>query len=154
MAAIIITKIKEWLQPKLEETSLFLVDIKGSGNKIEIFIDGMENITIDQCASISRYLDEYLDKETGLEHQFNLEVSSPGMLSPLKVRQQFVKRIGQELDIVMLDGEKIIGKLLNINEDSIMVETREKIKKSKEEIIETSTINLDQIKKATVNFKF
>lgn len=102
MAAIIITKIKEWLQPKLEETSLFLVDIKSSGNKIEIFIDGMANVTIDQCASISRYLDEYLDKETGLEHQFNLEVSSPGMLSPLKVRQQFVKRIGQELDIVIL----------------------------------------------------
>jgi ribosome maturation factor RimP len=149
-----IEKIKEWIQPILVQEQLFLVDVKGSGNKIEVFVDGMQNVTIDQCAAISRFLDEFIDAETPQQKQFFLEVSSPGMFSPIKVIQQYQKRMGRDLDVVRNDGEKITGKLAGMNETGIILEVVEKDKKKKTEEIKQEEIPFDDIKKATVNFKF
>ena len=50
------TVINEILAPFVAERALFIVDIKVSASsKIMVFVDGMENIRIEQCAEISRF---------------------------------------------------------------------------------------------------
>ena len=150
----IIKKIEEWLKPKLEADSLFLVEIKAHGKKIEVFIDGIENVTIDKCAETSKFLDEYLDGEEFISQEYLLEVSSPGMFSPIRVLPQYVKRIGKELEIVMKDGEKIEGVLKKVEEGELELEISTPIKKTKKVEIEIERIKIEEIKKAIVKFKF
>jgi ribosome maturation factor RimP len=154
MGAEISKKIEAWLQPKLEAENLFLVEVKCSGKKIEVFVDGMQNVTIDKCAEISRFLEEHLDGEAFLNQNYLLEVSSPGMFSPLKVKQQYQKRMGRELDVLLTNGEKVLGKLIAAADDQITLEETKTDKKTKKSETITHHIDVKQIKKAIVNFKF
>lgn len=53
-------KIENELSNYFENTNLFLVDVKVLSNgKIEVFADGNNNITIDECAQISRHLHHF-----------------------------------------------------------------------------------------------
>lgn len=154
MAGEITKKIEEWLRPKLEAENLFLVEVKASGKKIEVFVDGMENVTIDKCAELSRFLDEYLDSEEFINQNYLLEVSSPGMFSPLRVKEQYQKRTGKELDVLLNNGEKLLGKLMGLDGDKVTLEISKTDKKTKKTETAIHQIDIHQIKKAIVNFKF
>lgn len=154
-------KITRWSAEKLQEMDLFLVDVKVSGTKIEVFVDGDENVTIEQCSQVSRFIEPYLDEDTSVPESYNLILSSPGMFSPLVLTRQYYKRIGAELAVVKLDGTEIVGKLTEVNEVEITLEsipevlskTQAKKQQVKEEITKT-IIPFSEIKKATVQFKF
>ena len=47
---------------------------------------------------------------------FHLEVSSPGLDEPLKLHRQYLKNIGRKVEVLLKDGRKIEGKLLEVNE--------------------------------------
>lgn len=156
-------KIEEWLAPVLAEKNLFLVDIKISmGKKIEVYADSDEGIHIDDCAFLSRYIEQYLDGSGLVPDNYILEVSSPGMSNPLRVPRQYKKRIGRTLDIVKTDGQTIQAQLTEVTDDSIrLVEIVEaKKKKKKPGAAETETapkeykLRYDEIKKAVLHFSF
>lgn len=159
----ILDMIRGWLQPELERRDLFLVDLKSSGGKkYEVFIDGENNVTIDECAEISRYLESMLDEEGSVPEDYNLEVSSPGMSNPLKVPQQYKKRIGRVLNI-WLEESKLEALLVESDENGITVKelVKEKSKsknKSKKKEIKTADeemkIPYADIKKALLQFNF
>ena len=116
-------KITEWLEQELELQKLFLVDVQIlPAGKILIFVDGDENVTIEQCAHISRYLERYLDVEEGVPESYTLEVSSPGMNNPLKLPRQYKKRIGHILDVTRIDGSSEEVILLDADDMKIVVE--------------------------------
>ena len=75
-------KILDIIQQKIEEDNYFIVevDIK-PGGRIVVLIDGDEGVSIDYCISISRLIEQSLDRDT---EDFELEVSSPGLGQPLK----------------------------------------------------------------------
>jgi ribosome maturation factor RimP len=159
----ILDMIRAWLQPELERRNLFLVDLKSSGGKkYEVFIDGENNVTIDECAEVSRYLEKLLDEEGSVPEDYNLEVSSPGMGNPLKVPQQYKKRIGRVLDI-WLEEDKIEALLVESDDQGITVrelvkeKSKSKNKSKKKEIItreEEMKIPYTDIKKALLQFNF
>ena len=76
----------------LSETQ-FVVDIAVSvSNDISIYVDDMNGITIDECRRISQAIEECLDRE---KEDYSLEVSSPGLTNPFRVKEQYLKNIGK-----------------------------------------------------------
>ncbi len=154
-----LTHLKQTIEAEIkayfENTNLFLVDIKVLSNgKIEIFADGINNITIDECVQISRHIYHFLEENNLMTDNISLDVSSPGMDEPLKVAQQFQKQLNKQVDVVLKNGMKITGELLSADDTAITVKEIIKIKKS--ETIEEHTLNFDEIKsvKKHFNFKF
>lgn len=155
-------QIAEWLAPMLEEQNLFLVDVKQSGKKIEIFADGDNGITISQCAALSRLAESHLDGSGLVSDDYELDVSSPGMTSPLKLPRQYKRRIGQTFDIVKTDGTALEGILESVNDDFIVLKSIPKaVKKTSkkkpieaQEEVKTFELKYSEIKKATLQFKW
>jgi len=97
--------IKELVNKILEPTDFFLVEASVKpGNRIVVYVDKLEGISIDECAEISRLVESNLDREV---EDFELEISSPGLTQPFKVKQQYFKNIGKDIEIVLSTGEKI-----------------------------------------------
>lgn len=146
-------KIKEVLEKEFKNSEFFLVDVKQSATKYQVFIDSDDKLSIGKCASISRMLEAILEEENLVPEQYTLEVSSPGMTNPLKHIRQYKKRLGRELDIWMEDNTHYRGELLEVHEESIKIK---KTTKKKKKIISVEEINLSlsDVKKAMLIFSF
>jgi ribosome maturation factor RimP len=63
---------------------------------------------------------------------FSLEVSSPGLDEPLKSFRQYKKNAGRPVEVLLNDGAKVEGKMLEVNEQEIVVEETKGKNKKKE----------------------
>jgi ribosome maturation factor RimP len=70
---------------------------------------------------MSRFVEHSLDRETD---DFELEVSSPGLTEDFRVKKQYVKNTGREVEVVTNDGTVLKGILKAAGEDSILVESK------------------------------
>ncbi len=57
------------------------------------------SVTVDECASVSRALEEVLDSREDLLASYILEVSSPGVERPLRKRRDFERNLGREISL-------------------------------------------------------
>jgi len=150
-------RVKELVDEKIAEIArpdLFWVDIKMHSNgKLIILLDGDKGVGISDCVAISRYVGFKLEEENVLDTAYNLEVSSPGIDTPLTLPRQYVKNIGRRLAIKMADGTKREGKLSGLTEDAILVEETKKEKGKKAEEVE-NVIPLAQITETKVVISF
>lgn len=150
------TKIAELVNEKLGDKA-FLVDVKVSpSNVIKVFVDSYEGITIKECSEISRYLEGVLDRD---EKDFELQVSSPGLTESFKVKEQYLKNRGREVEIITVSSsDKYRGVLKETDNDYILLEskTREKVEghKKKQLIVREHQIKYSDIKSAKVVISF
>ena len=113
---------EEWLQGN----DYFLVDINFVANdRIVIEIDHADGVWIEDCAELSRFLQERLGEELG---EYELEVGSAGLGQPFKVAQQYQNHIGDTLEVLGLDGKKIQGVLKSVEGRDFVLTVREKQK--------------------------
>ncbi len=114
----------------------------------------MNGISIDECKRISRGIEESLDRET---EDFSLEVSSPGLTNPFRVKEQYLKNIGKQVEIVYVDGEKITATLKGITDNSISVETSTIKKVENKKVTETEQFEIERVNiktvKSVIDFK-
>jgi len=137
-----------------DQPQYFLVDLKiKPTNNIKLFLDGDQGITIEKCISINRALYKHLE-ESGMfpNDDFSLEVSSPGLDEPLKLHRQYLKNKGRLVEILLKDGRKIEGKLLEVNEEDLVVEET-KGKNKKKEILQHQFL-LNDIKSTKLQIVF
>ena len=129
--------ITKLLDEHLQGTEVFLVEVKvHSGNSIRVHVDKQEGISIDECVEISRFLNSQLDRDV---EDFALEVSSPGIDAPFKVKQQYEKNVGRKVELLLTDGHKVQGKLVSAGDQHVVIKVkgrdreypREEIKKAK-----------------------
>ncbi|MCH5309734.1 MAG: ribosome assembly cofactor RimP [Prevotella sp.] len=114
--------VGEWLQGN----DYFLVDINfGADDKIVIEIDHADGVWIDDCAELSRFLQERLGDELG---EYELEVGSAGLGQPFKVEQQYVCHIGDTVEVLDLEGKKTRGVLKSVDGRNFTVTVQEKQK--------------------------
>lgn len=148
-------RVKELVEEKIaDRPELFLVDIKMlPNNKLIIHVDGDEGINIQDCAAISRHVGFHLEEENVLEKAYNLEVSSPGIGEPLKLKRQYDKNIGREVSVKLEGGDVKEGKLLNVTESGITIEAKIKEKGKKAELVETN-IDFNNITETKVLISF
>jgi ribosome maturation factor RimP len=149
-------RVIELIEEKISDRpELFLVEVKMlPNNKLIIHVDGDEGISIQDCAAISRHVGFHLEEENTIEKAYNLEVSSPGVGEPLKLKRQYEKNIGRELSVKLSGGEIMEGKLLDMNDTAITIEAKVKEKGKKAQLVETS-IDFDKIieTKVLISFK-
>jgi ribosome maturation factor RimP len=117
-------QVRDLVSGRIEGSELFLVDVivKG-GSNVRVLVDSMEGVKIEECAGLSRWLTAELDL---IDDDHSLEVSSPGLDTPLMLRQQYEKNIGREVEVVFNDGKKKKGTLLAVNDEGIRMEVSEK----------------------------
>lgn len=148
-------RVKELVEEKIaDRPELFLVDIKMlPNNKLIIHVDGDEGINIQDCAAISRHVGFHLEEESVIEKAYNLEVSSPGIGEPLRLKRQYDKNIGREVSVKLEGGELNEGKLLSVNDTGIVIEAKVKVKGKKAELVETG-IDFNNITETKVLISF
>ena len=78
---------------------------EGSDWYLRVYIDKEGGITVDDCEVISREFNEVLDKENYIPDQYIFEVSSPGLLRPLKKEKDYQRSIGKLIDIKLYRAE-------------------------------------------------
>ena len=149
------SKITELAEPMLAEGQ-FLVNISVSSlqgpRKVTISLDGDRGVTIDDCAKLSRALSDAMEEQGLIGDNFTLEVTTPGVDKPLKMKRQYVRNVGRILKIYKTDRSVAEGRLTEIAEDAITIEQETGEKKKKE--LKAVTIAFDDIEKALVQISF
>ena len=116
------TLTEEWLH----DNDYFLVDINfASDDRIVIEIDHADGVWIEDCAELSRFLQERLGDELG---DYELEVGSAGLGQPFKVAQQYINHIGDTVEVLDQEGKKVLGTLKSVDGRDFVVTIQEKQK--------------------------
>lgn len=153
---ITVEQIKKLADEKLVGTGNFIVDIVVKpGNKITVLLDNDNGISISDCVNMSRHIEFSLDRE---KEDFELNVMSPGLTEPFKILRQYQKYIDKQIEVVTKEQQKLSGKLLSVNDEGIVLETKSKEKvegkKSKQLIINNIPLTFNQIKETKVVLSF
>lgn len=150
--------LRSTVEQAIEGTDIFLVDLRiEPDNRIVVELDTQKGgLDIDTCAAITRKIEAQFDRD---KEDYELEVGSAGLTAPFKVRQQYLKNLGKEVEVLTIDGRKIKGTLTGINAGDYVIEVPTKVKEpgqKKPKIVNTPmTINFDQTKSAKhiISFK-
>ncbi|PQJ68527.1 MULTISPECIES: ribosome assembly cofactor RimP [Polaribacter] len=150
------TKVRDLVDEALAlNESLYLIDLSISeNNKIQVTVDGDNGVPLSECIRISKSVDGNFDRE---EEDFSLEVSTPDISHPLKVKRQYIKNINRILK-VKTSEEEFEGTLVEADEDKIVLNWKARepkpIGKGKVTVLKTATIDYQDIKEAKVKIVF
>jgi ribosome maturation factor RimP len=144
-------KIRVLVEEVLKESDKFLVDfVVQQGDRITVFIDGDNGVTIDDCQYLSRAIENHFDRD---REDFDLTVSSAGLDHPLRTERQYRKNMGREIQVNLHEGSPVEGILVRVDTDS--VELEHPVTKPKKEIQKPNTvIPFSLIKTAKIIIKF
>ena len=96
-------KTEQLIQPLIDANNFELVDVEfvkeGSDWYLRVYIDKDGGITVDDCELIIRAFNEILDREDYISEQYIFEVSSPGLMRPLKKEKDYKRSVGKLIDI-------------------------------------------------------
>ena len=147
------TVVEEWLSGN----DYFLVDVTFTpDDRIVVEIDHADGVWIEDCAELSRFMQERLGDELG---DYELEVGSAGIGQPFKVEQQYLNHIGKDVEVLDAEGKKVQGVLKQVAGRDFVVTVKEKQKlegKKRPQLVEVDkTFNMDNIKytKYLLSFK-
>jgi ribosome maturation factor RimP len=145
------SKIEGLIRELTEKNEIFIVSLVISpSNKITLLVDSMKGLNIRECVQLSRAIESGLDRE---EADFELEVSSPGLGEPLKVVSQYMKNIGREVEVLLSNGSKLSGKLLEADADGFKIEEQKKIKGKKQALLENREFKYADVNKVKIVIK-
>lgn len=114
---IIQTAVEEWLA----KGDYYLVDVEMTADdRIIIEIDHADGVWIEDCADLSRFLQEKFGDELG---DYELEVGSAGIGQPFKVIQQYRNHVGKDVEVLQKDGQIVQGVLKTVGDDETFVVT-------------------------------
>ena len=118
---------------------------EGSDYYLRVYADKEGGITIDDCVSISRALEEKLDKEDFIGDAYILEVSSPGLTRKLRTDRDFENSIGRLVLVKLYKAENGVkeykGILEAFDKEEITINASEESHKYKRENI--SSVRLE-----------
>lgn len=156
MAMVNQQKVKELLREALDENpSLFLIELMFlKDNRIKVVVDGDSGIPLSECVRISRNIEHNLDRE---EADFALEVTSPDIAHPLKLKRQYKKNITRTLKVKTKE-EEFEGVLNKVTDENITLNWKVRepkpIGKGKHTVEKTAEISFDEIVEAKVKIIF
>ena len=129
----------EYYRPQVEdiarricqEQHLALYDIdekmSGKGRIIMVYLTKIGGVTLDECARFSRALGAELEEFDLIPDRYFLEVSSPGLERPLKLKSHWVSAINEKVAVQWTDGEQkrsTMGTLTEVGQDSVILDDR------------------------------
>jgi ribosome maturation factor RimP len=132
----LVNDIARMITPSIEAMGFELVRVQLSGNQrrtLQIMAephDGRQ-MSVDDCADLSRAISAVLDVEDPISDGYSLEVSSPGIDRPLTRSKDYERFAGHEAKIETnepVDGQKRFrGTIVNLTDGNLrlMTETGE-----------------------------
>lgn len=106
-------------------TDISLVDVGVlPGNRIVVELWKKDGLSIEDCVSMSKFIENGLDRET---EDFELEVGSCGITSPFKIPKQYEDSLDVEVEVLQKGGIKHKGILKSFSERCIELEVEKKI---------------------------
>ena len=127
-----LVELHQLIEPAVEAEGLALVRVKMTGGKSDPTLQIMaedpatRQLTLDDCARLSRRLSDLLDEADPIEEAYRLEVSSPGIDRPLTRLQDFEDWKGHQARIALVDPvlerKQITGPLLGVERELIGVD--------------------------------
>ena len=128
-------RIHDLIEPVLDNIGFELVDIEYLSMHgrwvLRLYIDKEGGVTIDDCAYVSNELGDLMDVKDIIDHEYVLEVSSPGLNRPLRRKKDFLRVIGEKVKIRMIkpiDGRRnFTGRIKDFHDDTIYLETEKRI---------------------------
>ncbi|MCM1028829.1 MAG: ribosome assembly cofactor RimP [Pseudoflavonifractor sp.] len=155
------TLLRQAIEQEIEMTDAFIVDLSVSGdNRIVVEIDSLTGVDLDECVRLTRAIEARFDRD---REDYELEVGSAGLTAPFKVRGQYEKNLGNDVEILTRDGKKLHGRLEAIGEGEGMdfpftVAVAEKVKepgKKRPVTVERElTLRPADVKTITYDIKF
>lgn len=151
---IIKTAVEEWLQ----KGEYYLVDLEMTADdRIVIEIDHADGVWIEDCADLSRFLQEKVGEELA---DYELEVGSAGIGQPFKVVQQYRNHVGKDVEVVAADGKKYQGVLKEVTDDgqqfTVTVKEKQQVEGKKRPVMVEvdKTYQMDGVKYAKYLLSF
>ena len=151
------SKVDNLLRVELDKNpSLFLIKLTvGIDNSIRVILDGDKGISLKDCISISRAIEQQLDRES---EDFSLEVASAGVGSTLQNERQYYKNIGRKLEVEISEGTQFSGILSAVSKNGFSIEWKQrepkKIGKGKETVFKNKTLSFSEITQSNVILQF
>ncbi len=135
-------KIELLANEYLLNKEIFLVNVKVSKNNvIVVTIDGDIGVKVDDCIELSRFIESKMNRDI---EDYELTVTSFGLEQYFTMKRQYKKNIGENIEVIDTDKQKIYGVLKSVDERGITLENKNKNKK--EDIV----IDFDDIDKSRV----
>lgn len=116
----------------LEPKGFRIVDLDcrvGGTTLLRVYIDKSETgqVSLDDCVQASKSLGELLEAFPGIPGKFDLEVSSPGLDRRLRLRSDFERFQGEEVQLKLVErveglGAAFKGKLISVAPNEVTVE--------------------------------
>jgi ribosome maturation factor RimP len=115
-----------------KENGTEFVHSEVSGTKrnlvLRIYIDKPGGVTIDDCSSVSRAIENVLDVEDFIHTTYVLEVSSPGLERELYSLSDFEKFLGQKAKVrtsLDIDSQRnFVGRISGVEDGEVVLEDR------------------------------
>lgn len=149
-------QLQNWIEEYLKSTDYELITLNiSAANDILVEVDRLAGVDVDFCAELNRFLVEKLEANANAD--YSLEVGSVSLTDPFKTKMQYRKNLGHDVE-VLVDGKKLRGQLVSVDEDSFSVDVEEKVavdgKKRKQTQIVTHTWRYDEPKYVKYDLKF
>lgn len=114
------------IEQAIEGSDLFVVQVTITrDNIITVDLDSDSSVDIDQCIMVNDAVLAAFDRDV---EDYELTVGSNGISSPLLVRRQYDKNIGQEVEVLTRDGRKLKGVLTQVDDEGFTIEVLTKVK--------------------------
>lgn len=142
------TTLEQLVAPLLEKAGVELVELQVAGSNrrpvLRVYVDRPGGITIGECATLSRAMEDLLDVHDPIEGSYTLEVSSPGLDRPLKSDRDFQRAVGRAVRLIVRGGSTVVGTLVSCEGPDLVVTVRE----------EPVRIPRAEVLKANLHFEF
>jgi ribosome maturation factor RimP len=150
--------IAQMMNEVLEGTDCFLVSHKVTPtNNYKFYLDADSGFPLEKSIRINRQMRKMIE-EAGLypEGDYSLEVSSPGIDTPLKLLRQYKKNVGRLLEVVLNDETSTIveARLTAVDDVNLYLEKALKTKKNSPAATEAIVIPFTDIRQSTVCIEF
>lgn len=124
---------------------------------IEIIIDGEKPVTLENCADISRHINDTLEDGKLIKGNFRLDVMSPGVEEPLTEMYQYRRNVGRILKIQTKEDHKdktLTGRLMEIDGENLVLELSGAKGGKPGQRRERESVPMDHVKTAVVQVEF
>ena len=141
-------EIKNIIEPFLEDGQI-LMDVTHDvrGNFVRIIVDSEQTLTLNDTANLTRSIKNSVETVSGFPDGVRIEVSTPGLDSPLSKPFQYRKNLNRNLEVVYNEDKSstnITGKIISVGDESFELESGNK----------TLSLDYDQVKSALVKISF
>lgn len=109
----VLATVDALIRPIIAEEDCELIDVELTSEEgrriLRVYIDKPGGVLLGDCSRVSHAIEDVLEVEAAVPGRYDLEVSSPGLNRPLKLRAHFEKAIGKTVKVEtteMLDGRR------------------------------------------------